>query len=81
MKGISARMKKLLIRLILNFDKVDEKFDKIDARFDKVDEKFDKIDAQFDSMRQLIFWTVTGGVAFLTIMLGFMTYILKVIIP
>ena len=43
-----------------------------------MDERFDKIDEKFDSMCQLIFWSVTGGVAFLTIMLGVMTYILRV---
>lgn len=42
-----------------------------------MDDRFDKIDEKFDSLRQLIFWSVTGGVAFLTIMLGVMTYILK----
>ena len=46
--------------------------------FGKVDDRFDKMDEKFDSMRQLIFWSVTGGVAFLTIMLGVMTYILRV---
>ena len=60
---------------------MDDRFDKIDARFDKVDDRFDKVDEKFDSLRQLIFWSVTGGVAFLTIMLGFMTYILKVTTP
>ena len=60
------------------FDKIDEKFDN---RVDKVDDRFDRVDEKFDSMRQLIFWSVTGGVAFLTIMLGVMTYILRVTTP
>ncbi len=63
------------------FDKIDARFDKIDEKFDnrvdKVDDRFDRVDEKFDSLRQLIFWSVTGGVAFLTIMLGVMTYILK----
>ena len=49
----------------------------VDDRFDGVYEKFDKIDEKFDRLDQRIFWRITGGVGFLTLVISIMTVILK----
>ena len=59
---------------------VDDKFDTIMQR---ADDRFDTIiqrtDDKFDKIAQHIFWTVTGGVGVLTIVLGTVTIALKVL--
>ena len=68
------------------FDGVNQRMDginqRMDDRFDSInqrmDDRFDGVNQRIEGISQRIFWTVTGGFAFLTIVLGFMTYILKV---
>ena len=61
---------------------IDDRFDGVNQRMDginqRMDDRFDGVNQRIEGISQRIFWTVTGGFAFLTIVLGFMTYILKV---
>ena len=53
----------------------------VDTRFDGIQEEQKEfrnyVDTRFDKVDQRIFWTMTGGVAFLTLVMSFMTIILK----
>ena len=61
---------------------VDDKIDKTTSSIQEGQiELRNYVDDKIEGIGQRIFWTVTVGVAFLTIALGFVTYILKVPVP